>query len=179
MASQTWVTVLNTDNSQASGAALNTSVALTDISPTPNLVLPANFLQKGSILRIKASGFFSTTGTPTLLLGAYLGGVAGVALGATGATVTASGAVTLPWDLEYEGIVRATGVSGSIMGNGIVHLGTSLAALSVIPIPATAIAAVTRDTTAVQAVTIGAQWGASAAANTITCTKFIVESKGI
>jgi hypothetical protein len=179
MAAQSWVSVLNTDNAQLSGTALANSTTLTDISPVPTMILPGNYLQRGSIIRIKASGTFSTTGTPTLLIGAYYGAVAGTALAASGATTTASAAASFPWDYEYEGVVRTTGTTGTIMGNGRLLLATSLTAYSMVPVPATAIATVTLDTTTAKAVTIGAQWGTASASNTITCTKLLLESKGL
>lgn len=153
----------------ADGSALNTSVTLTDISPAPPIVIPANQLEVGTEIEIEAFGQFSTTGTPTLLIGAYLGGVAGVALAATSATTTGSGAAAWPFIYRYRGVVRAVGTAGSINGQGYVMLGTSLTAHSVVACPATAAArTVTIDTTAAKSVTIGAQWGTSSASNTIT-----------
>lgn len=178
MASQTWETLLNVDQSQIAGTAYASSVTLTDVSPPPQLTLPANYLQKGSVLRVTAAGTFSNTATPTLLLGVYYGGVAGTALAATGATTTTTGATNWPFILEYEGIVRTTGTSGTIMGSGRVYLATSLTAYSLIPIPSTAIATVTIDTTTAKAITLGAQWGTNSASNTLTVTKFLVESIG-
>jgi hypothetical protein len=174
---QSWESVINNGaNIISSGSALASSTTLTDISPTPNLTLPANFLQVGSGLRLTAAGFFSNTSTPTLLLGFYYGGVAGTALAATGATTTTTGATSWPWILEWEGVVRTVGSSGTIMGNGKLFLGTSLTVFAPIPIPATAIATVTIDTTTAKAITVGAQWGTNSASNTTTCTKLIVES---
>jgi hypothetical protein len=160
------------------GAAYNTSVTLTDVSPTPQIVLPANLLDVGQVLRLTAFGLFSTTVAPTLLLGFYYGGVAGTALAATGATTTASGAVTLPFRLEYEGRVRSTGSAGTIMGSGWLNLATALTSYSQIPIPATALATVTIDTTAAKQLTVGAQWGTSSASNTLTCHHFSAELIG-
>lgn len=153
----------------ADGTALANSTTLTDASPAPAIVLPANLLELGSEIEIRAAGQLSTTGTPTLLLGAYLGGVAGVALGATAAITTASGAAAFPWIMEYRGVVRALGSAGSINGQGWVALGTSLTVGSVNMLPATAAArTVTIDTTTAKSITIGAQWGTASASNTLT-----------
>lgn len=163
----------------ASGSALATSVTLTDISPTPVNVIPANRLVLGTTIRVTASGQFSTTGTPTLLVGVYYGGVAGVALAATAATTTGTGAAAWPWRLVYQGRVRALTASGSIVGQGNMHMGTSLTALNDVALPATAAArTVTIDTTAAKSITIGAQWGTSSASNTITCDEILVELIG-
>jgi hypothetical protein len=158
------------------GAALASSVTLTDISPAPQVTIPANFLgYPGAGLRLTAYGSFSTTGTPTLLLGFYYGGVAGVALGATGATTTGT-ASSWPFAAQMTCILRSTGSSGTVMCQGFVDLGTSLTAVTRIPIPATALANVTVDSTTAKAVTLGAQWGTNSASNTITCQALVVES---
>lgn len=162
----------------SAGAAYNTSVTLTDVSPAPQIVLPANLLDVGQVLRLTAFGVFSTTGAPTLLEGFYYGGVAGVALAATGATATGSGVTNVPFRLEYEGRVRSTGTAGTIMGHGYELRGTSVSAVGVVPIPVTALATVTIDTTTAKAITVGAQWGTSSASNTLTCHHLSVELIG-
>lgn len=172
-----WSTRLNSPG-QGAGAAYNTSIALTDVSPAPQLQLPAGFLQFGSLLRVTAKGAFSTTGTPTLLLGCYYGGVAGVALGAIGATATGSGAANWLWELEATIECITSGSAGSVRVLGHVDLGTSTTAMSRIPLLAPQ-TAVTVDTTTAKAITAGAQWGTSSASNTLTCEQFIVESVGL
>lgn len=162
----------------ASGAALASSTTLTDVSPTPNITIPANYLQPGMLIRVKAAGTFSNTATPTLLLGVYYGAVAGTALAATSAITTTTGATNWQWTVEYVGRVRTIGSSGTIMGYGAVDLGTSLTAVTHRPIPETALAAVTIDTTAAKAITLGAQWGASSASNTLTCVHFDIDIAG-
>ena len=161
-----------------SGAAYASSTTLTDVSPTPNIVIPANFLQPGMLLRIHAACTFSNTLTPTLLIGAYYGGVAGTALAATSAITTTSGATNWQINLEYFGRVRTIGSSGTIMGYGSVDIATSLTAVSHRPIPETALAAVTIDTTSNKAITLGAQWGTNSASNTLTCVHFDVDIAG-
>lgn len=168
MARQYWPTVLPPLH-VTDGAAYNTSVTLTDVSRAPQKQLPAYTLEEGTEIELKAWGQFSTTGTPTLLLGFYYGGVAGVALGTTGAVTTGSGAAAWPWILTYHGRVRATGTSGSIVGQGQLALGTSLTVLADQALPVTAAArTVTIDTTIVKTITVGAQWGTSSASNTLT-----------
>lgn len=171
---QYWVAPLSPLHS-ADGAAYASSTTLTDVSPTPNITIPANLLEVGSLLRICAVGKFSNTSTPTLLLGFYYGAVAGTALAATSAITTTTGATNWQFRLEYEGRVRSVGSSGTIMGAGWLDLATSLTAVTHRPIPETALATVTIDTTAAKAITLGAQWGTSSASNTLTCTHFDVE----
>jgi hypothetical protein len=160
----------------ASGTALNTSTALTDISPLPPIVIPGNQFDFGATVNLRAVGEFSTTGTPTLLLGFYLGGVAGAALAASGAITTTTTGASWPWILEWQGRIRALGTSGSVKGQGKLYLGTSLTAFALSAIPITAAArTVTWDTTAAKSVTVGAQWGTSSASNTVTCDEISVE----
>lgn len=178
MPNMTWNTLLNSPQATVAGTALASSVTLTDVSAAPNYVLPANFLQNGSALRFTAFGVLSTTGTPTVLLGVYYGGVAGTALAASAAITTGSGVTNVPWKLDLITTVRSTGTSGTAMSHGTLHLGTSVSAVNVAPVPAIALATVTVDTTAAKALTVGAQWGTSSASNTLTCHGFYIESMG-
>jgi hypothetical protein len=156
----------------ADGTALASSASLTDISPTPNITLPANFLEPGMTLWFTAWGRFSTTATPTLLLGLYYGAVAGTAICATSAVTTPSGVTNQTWRFEGEARVRTVGSSGTIIGVGVAeNISTTATNMA----PATAPATATIDTTAAKALTIGAQWGTSSASNTITCHHFAVE----
>jgi hypothetical protein len=169
MSRQYWVAPVGPFNT-ADGTALASSTTLTDVTAAPQIVLPANALEVGSELEICAQGQFSTTGTPTLLLGIYYGGVAGTALAASSAITTGSAAAAWPFMLRYRGIVRTVGSAGTIKGEGVLYFGTSLTAFSVRPIPESAAArTATIDTTSAKSVTIGAQWGTSSASNTLTC----------
>lgn len=146
-----------------------TFTTLKDVTIVPPPTLPANALEVGSELELQASGEFSTTGTPTLLIGFYYGGAAGVALAASAAITTGTGAAAWPWVMKWRGVVRGIGATGSIKGAGELKLGTSLTAYSVNVIPITqALRTVTIDTTAAKALTVGAAWGTSSASNSIT-----------
>lgn len=172
---QSWEAVLNVPG-EGAGTALASSTTLTDISPAPQLTLPAGYMYIGQRLRMIAYGIFSTTGTPTLLIGGYYGGVAGSALAATGATTTGSGAASWPWRLQLEIYVRSLGSSGTVWCNGLVFLGTSLSATTPLNIPSTQTQPITVDTTTAKALTVGAQWGTSSASNTITCEDAYIEA---
>ena len=177
MSVQTWEEVLNSPSPVASGAALASSVTLTDISPAPQLILPANYLVPGSRYCVRGEGVFSNTGTPTLLLGVYIGGVAGAAIAASGAITTITAATNWTWHIQTMFTVRTVGTTGTIFpGHGFLRMPASLTTFQAeYVIPATAPAAVTVDTTAAKAITIGAQWGTSNAANTITCHGITIE----
>lgn len=177
MASQDWAEILGPRHS-AIGASYNTSVALTDVGPggiTNPKICPAGKLQVGSYLELDASGTYQVNATtPTLLLGFYWGLVAGALplIASTARAVTNSATVNWPWTIHYEGEVMATGTSGSIEGHGWYEVGTSLTAVTKIQLPETAAAAVTIDTTINKFISVGAQWGTSAAGNIVFCRYF-------
>jgi hypothetical protein len=123
------------------GTALANSTTLTDISTAPQKFIPAGQLEAGYEIELRAQLELSTTGTPTLLVGFYLGGVAGVALAASTA-VTQGTATAWPLEMYWRGVVRSIGPTGTIYGQGHIHVPSS---------------------------TVGAQWGAASASNTITC----------
>jgi hypothetical protein len=141
----------------ADGAA-NATSALTDISPTPNIVVPANALEIGSRLEFAAFGRFTSTATPgTVVIGIYLAASAaaiasGQALAITSAIVPVASSTNRSWRVEGNSTVRAVGTSGSILGllevSNITSNGTDLA-------PATAPTAVTYDTTVPLTVRLG------------------------
>ncbi len=175
----TWEALLNSPQPTAAGTALANSTTLTDISVAPQFTLPANYLLAGSALKFTAYGVFSTTATPTLLLGVYYGGVAGTALATTGAVTTGSAVTNVPWRLEVTATVWTTGSSGTAKAQGLFGMGTSVSAWNFLPVPNTAnTGTVTIDTTAAKALTIGAQCGTANASNTITLHGLQTESMG-
>jgi hypothetical protein len=152
-----------------SDAANNTFTTLRDISTAPQITIPANQLELGSELELQASGEVTTSGAVTFTFGFYYGGVAGVALAASSAQSISTGAAW-PWVMRWRGVVRAIGTTGSIKGQGVLYLGTSLTAFTVRPIPETAAArTVAIDTTVAKNLTVGSACGTSAAGNSITC----------
>lgn len=159
----------------AIGANFNTFTTRQDVSPLPLPILPANVCKLGTALKIEAEGEFSTTGTPTLVLGLYAG-VPGASGGGTLTTIfaessaitTASGAASFPWRMEYRGKIVTLGSSGSIVGCGNLELGTSLTAISTVPIPITlALRTVTLNTTVSNAIGVCATWNASSGSNNV------------
>lgn len=176
MPQNSWSAILNPASAGVAGAALASSTTLTDVSAAPQFTLGAYQLVPGSIIRLTATGTASNTGTPTLLMGFYYGGVAGIALAASSAVTTTTAMTNWPWRLEYQGVVRSTGTAGTILGAGKFFLPTSLTAWTTRPIPETALATVAIDSTAAKTLTVGAQWGTSSASNTLTCHYFLIES---
>lgn len=172
-----WSAPLN-PQSMGAGSATASFTSAVDISQAPNYTLPANFSQLAgaTLFRFTAGGVLSSTGTPTYNLGFYYGAVAGTALATTGAIATASGVTNVPWRMELITHIRTLGTSGTSMSQGTYHLGTTVAAWATTPMPPTALANVTVDTTAAKALTVGATCSASSASNTITCHYFLIEA---
>lgn len=159
----------------ADGTSYNTSTTLTDVSngaaTNPYFLPGGSFLQEGTMFELDAWGTYATNATtPTLILGFYYGGVAGIALAAsTAVAVTNTATINWPWKLHYDGVIQTGGTSGAILGHGYQEIATSLTAVAHREIPETATAQVTIDTTVQKAITVGAQWGTSAAGNILIC----------
>jgi hypothetical protein len=176
----------------ASGTAIASSATETILFP--NITIPANFLQDGRVLRIRAFGQYGTTATPTLQFRIRLGGVAGTVLAASGANVTTSAVgsgatMTAMWELEALVQVRSNGSSGTLMTNGDATLFTSTIATAgtvtnygmTVPIASgatggTTPVAVTVDLTSDAAFSLTAQWGTSNAANSIAGLNYTIEA---
>lgn len=158
------------------GTALANSNTLTDVSPVPQYTVAKGAFQPGMAIRCHGRLTFSATATPTLLLGIYWGGVAGTKICAIGATTTGNGT---NWPIIVDALItcRASALPSSttIGGSGSVDLGTSLTAVTRIPMDASAFATVSVDSTVAKDITLGAQWGAASASNTLTVQQWVVE----
>jgi hypothetical protein len=171
---QTWEAVLNAP-AVGAGTPLASTLTLTDISPAPQLVVPANYLYPGQRLRLEAYGVYSAVSTPTLILGAYWGGVAGTALAATAAN-TAANATAWPWQLRLNIRVITTGSSGTIWCAGWAKVAATIATLTEYALPSTQTQPIAISTVTANALTVGAQWGTSSASDTITCEDAYIEA---
>lgn len=154
----------------------------------PDVTIPANYLQDGRVLRIRALGGYGTTGTPTLAFKFRWGGVAATPiLAASGAFTTPSGAgggasMTAMWNLDVFLQTRSNGSSGTLMTNGeLTVFTTGTAGGTEYPIASgstggTTPVAVTANLTADTAFSFTALWGTAAAANSIQCVNYTIES---
>lgn len=133
-----------------------------------SFTIPANFLKAGQVVRVRAGGRFSCTGTPVLnnrlkigiTVGPPVSG--GQLIGSNGFTCS-SGASGLGWRVDTDLVVRSIGATGSISpSNSQSNVATIGAALTV-------------DTTAAIVIHPTAQWDAASASNTVTLTQFSVE----
>lgn len=176
----------------ASGTAIATSTTETILFP--NVTIPANFLQDGRAIRLRATGAYGTTATPTLQFRVRWGGVSGTVLAASGAIVTTSAvgggaSMTALWVLEAVLQVRSNGATGTLFSNGEVRLHTSTVPTAGtvtnygMPAPiasgatgGTTPVAVTADLTADTALSLTAVWGTSNAANSIRGDQYHIEA---
>lgn len=167
----------------AAGASFGTFTTRQDVSPTPVPVILPYQLRIGSRIRIEAHGEYSSTGTPTIILGAYIGSGVG-ASGAPSAittvlaetnTISLATAAAWPWKIDLNLMVTALGTSGTLIASGNVHAGSSLTALSDVPIPITqALRTVTFNSTVANAVGVCATFSASSASNTVKVNSLFV-----
>ena len=105
----------------ASGATVNSANVETILFP--NVTIPANYMQDGRCLRLRAIGQWTTTAsTPTLIFGLRWGGVSGTLLCKTAACTTVASVTAAVWDLDIIVQTRSNGSTGTIMANGVCRL---------------------------------------------------------
>jgi hypothetical protein len=159
------------------GAVVASTAALVDITAAPIYSIPANTLTSGSTIRVTAYGRWTNGATATnLTLGIYYGGTGGTLLAAIPATALTVSTTNAAWHLEYVFTVRSVGATGTVFGHGWVDLNTSLSAATHLPIPSTANAAVTVDTTTSKTINIGATLSQVTGSPTVTCDHIIIEN---
>jgi len=176
----------------ASGTAVAGTAAETIL--VPNVTIPANFMQDGRALRIRAFGGYGTTGTPTLIFSLRWGGVSGTVMAKSSTATLTSGvgggaSMTALWELEILVQVRSNGSTGTAMSNGKAVLYTSTAGTAGtvtnygMPMPivsgstgGTTPAVATLDLTADTALALTATWGTSNAANSIQVHNYTIEA---
>ena len=154
----------------ASSAAIANSAAETAFDQT--LSLGANDLnQVGALLRIRASGIYSVTGTPTITLKFRIDGtgVDGEVLAELQLTAP-SGVSNFGWALESSSIVRALGTAITLK-NGFAIGGLN----GVDARTAVKTTAVSIDSQAPHTIYGTVQFGAADPANTITLETFTAE----
>jgi len=162
----------------AAGASFGSFTTKQDVSPFPLPQMPATVPRLGTKLWIKANGEFSTTGTPNINLGFYVGTISGtittdIALSST--ITTGSGAAAWPWEMEWLGTFTGTlGTTVSVVGSGELKLGTSLTAWTSTPIPITqALRTISWDMTIARYIGVSATFSASSASNTVKTNNLV------
>lgn len=169
----------------ADGTAIANSTTETIIFP--NITIPANYMQDGRMLRVRAFGRHGTTGTPTLTFRLRWGGVSGTVLAASGAVTCGSAVTAAMWGIELYVQTRSNGSTGTLFVVGEVTVGedaastvgsaTNAAGHDFLGSAGVATpAAVTVDLTADTALSLTATWSAASASNTLTGHLYSVES---
>lgn len=135
---------------RAAGAAV-TAAALTAGTPTPPPILPRINLPGAKLLVEADLEMTSTSATPTLTIGLYLGAVGGAIGSATVLLVSAANALSAsaaawPIKLRYRGRFQDIGTAVTMQGTAELLYSTSLTAWTSTPLPQTAAARVTAAT---------------------------------
>lgn len=125
-----------------------------------NVTLPANSLKVGQVIRVTFAMAYSSTGTPTWTTNLYFNSTSA---GGAAITCAASGFVFGQFFLT----VRSVGTSGTLQMAGIIQQDT-LSSQPTGPL-------VTVNTTISNTISVGGQWSAAAAGNTITLKQLCVE----
>lgn len=180
----TWATAAGT-------AVANTT---TETILIPNVTIPANYMQDGRVLRIRAFGAYGNTGTPSCTFSLRWGGVSGTVIGKSFAAVQSSGigggaSMTAMWSAEFLIQTRSNGSSGTLFTNGeIVLYTTTLPTAGTVthygmPVVlasgstgGTTPVAVTCDLTAATALSFTGTWSAASASNSIRCDQYVIEA---
>jgi len=158
-----------TDKTVVNSAAETTLTA----AGVGSLTLRANSLVPGKTIRIKAKGFYSETGNPTIRFKIKIGAV--IVLDTTAESLNGSGtANNAEWTLNAEITCRTTGVGGTVAGQGE-WVSSQNSATSTVSLGMTNTSPVTIDTTVAEAIDLTVQWGAADPGDTITCTNLTVE----
>lgn len=172
--------------SATSGAAV-TAAALTAGTPVPAPIIPSGLLEVASVLLLEARlEMTSTSATPTLNMGFYIGAVAGAigsatVIATTGAQAMSASAAAWPIILRYRGTIRTlSGSAGVIHGTGELFYGTSLTAWTTSPWPATAAARTvsTLNTQQNNQLDVGITLSSVTGSPSVTVTDFVAELLG-
>jgi len=152
--------------STSSSSAISSTATETTFSVS--YALPADVLTKaGAVLRVRASGHYSTSGAPYLTLRAKVGGQTL----AEALLATASNAANYGWSLETDAVVRFTGSSSFNLQRGYSYFSTAGAST----VSSALWGQGSLDTTTSQTVQITATWSTASTSNTVTMDMLTVE----
>lgn len=172
----------------ASGTAVANTTTETILFP--NVTIPANYMQDGRCLRLKAFGAYGTTATPSCLFSLKWGAtvIAKQALNVLTSGVGGGASMTALWELELLVQTRTNGSAGTLMSNGtstmftntLITAGTVTQYGMTAPFVSgssggTTPVAVAVDLTADTAISLTATWSAANAANSIQGLNYTIE----
>jgi hypothetical protein len=138
-----------------------------------NYTLPANYCQPGRVIRVMAHGSYKSTGANSLTMRAKFGSTTiGTSSGNPG-----TAAADREWKMTYLITCTATGVSGTVEGQGsFTAFNNSSGAASEFEMFNTA--TVTVNTTTTQVLQLSAEWSVANASNTTTLRQLVIEGIG-
>jgi len=138
----------------------------------------ANSLTAGKVIRVKAWGRFSTTGTPTMQWNLRWGAVNTdpIIVGTSVITDPISGASNEQWQADAMVTVRTTGSSGTVDGTGAIKVPTTSGRIDTLEYPDVVSGTTTINTTATTVMTLMFDWGTNSASNTILLSGWVVEA---
>lgn len=164
----------------ADGTAVTASATLTELTPTPQIILPYPILQEfaGKRLRFDAWGHYTTTGTQGTITFDLKMGAAG-AVGSMTSIIT-SAAITWVasqtnrfWHIEGGVTIRTVGAAGTAVGfMDISNVSLGSADVPGVVAGTTAGSTAAVDTTSARAIALAAT--ISVASQSITCREFRV-----
>lgn len=140
----------------------------------PGQTLPEDYLTVGKTINIKACGFISTTGTPTIDVRFKLGAVT---VANTGALSPNSALSNNYFEINLTLTCRTTGAGGTIFSQGVVKWKDTAGASNnydAIELVNTATDAI--DTTIANVIDLTFQWGTASASNTISITNVEIQT---
>lgn len=178
MSRQHWSETLTWTTSNGTAIANST----TETIIFPNVTIPANYMQDGRVLRGRAFGELSVTGTPTIKFSIRHGGVSGTVLGTTETITNGSGVTNVNWSIEFFLQTRSNGSSGTLLCFGEATVmtndsGDPTAKTNVFSVTGSDGPAVaTVDLTADWALALTATWGTASASNTLTGMFYTLET---
>lgn len=131
---------------------------------------PANSITLGRCMRAVWSGIISSTLTPTMQFIIRYGAAAtGVLLIDFGAVAAGTSVTNRPWRIEFRGICRTIGASGTIACDAVLFIDNAATTLVTGSVVAqTTNVTATIDTTTATTLNLTATWSANSASNTIT-----------
>lgn len=172
----------------ATSSGTTVSNTTTETIIFPNVTIPANYMQDGRALRIRAMGQHSTagSGTVTLIFSLRWGGVSGTLITKSSAMTQLISLTAAFWDLDVILQTRSNGASGSIMGNGTARvfgataptIGSATGAPAISPITnggQTTPAVATLDLTADTALSLTITMGANTSGNNVIGLQYSLE----
>lgn len=162
----------------ADGTAVANTTTETAIFTAPKI--PANYMADGRVLRLRAFGKLSTTGTPTIGFVLRWGvAVSGTLLAQTELITCTNNSANVNWSLEVYIQTRTNGSTGTLLAIGDVRLNLTSSThsdhafgVSGFDAPATATCALNADTD----LTLSAVWSAASSSNTLTGMIMTLES---